>query len=40
MKVTPPKNIDSFLAQIKKIQTNKRKAINLLLEEIQKEIDD
>jgi hypothetical protein len=40
VKVVKPESIDAFLAQIKKIQNDKRKAINLLLEEIQKEIND
>jgi len=36
--VTPPENIEGFLFQLKRIKDNKRKAINLLLEEIQKDI--
>ena len=38
IKVTKPENIEGFLYQLKRIKENKRKAINLLLEEIQKEI--
>ena len=34
----PPKNIDGFLAQLRAISSSKRKALNLLLEEIQKDI--
>jgi len=36
--ITPPSNIEGFLTQIKKIKDDKKKAINLLLEEIQKDI--
>jgi len=36
--VTPPENIEGFLFQLKRIKDNKRKAINLLLEEIQRDI--
>ena len=36
--VTPPENIKGFLHQLTKIKENKRKAIHLLLEEIQKDI--
>ena len=36
--LTPPKNIDGFLAQLRGISENKRKALNLLLEEIQRDI--
>lgn len=38
IKVTPPENIEGFLFQLKRIKDNKRKAINLLLEEIQRDI--
>lgn len=34
----PPQNIDSFQRQVKGICENKRKSINLLLEEIMKDI--
>ena len=37
--LTPPANIDVFLQQIKNIKTDKRKAINLLLDEIMQDID-
>jgi len=36
--VSPPENIEGFLFQLKRIKDNKRKAINLLLEEIQRDI--
>jgi hypothetical protein len=36
--VTPPENIDGFLNQLKKIKDHKKKAIHLLLDEIQKDI--
>jgi hypothetical protein len=36
--VTPPENIEGFLYQIKRIKENKKKAIDLLLEEIQKDV--
>ena len=36
--VTPPENIDTFLEQLKIISDSKRKAVNLLFEEIQKDI--
>ena len=36
--LTPPKNIDSFLTQLKDISNSKRKSMTLLLEEIQKDI--
>ena len=32
--VSPPENIEGFLLQLKKIKDTKRKALNLLLEEI------
>lgn len=38
VRVTPPENIDTFLQQLKIISDNKRKAVNLLFEEIQKDI--
>lgn len=38
IKITPPKNIDNFLYQLKIISDSKKKALNLLFEEIQKEI--
>jgi hypothetical protein len=36
--VTPPENIDTFLEQLKIISDSKRKAVNLLFEEIQKDV--
>ena len=36
--VSQPENIEGFLYQLKRIKDNKRKAINLLLEEIQRDI--
>ena len=36
--LTPPKNIDGFLEQLRGISNSKRKALNLLLEEIQNDI--
>lgn len=36
--ITPPDNIAGFLEQLRKIKDKKQKAINLLLEEIQKDI--
>lgn len=36
--VNPPENIDGFLQQLRRIKENKKKAINLLLEEIQKDV--
>ena len=36
--VSPPENIDGFLQQLRRIKENKKKAINLLLEEIQKDV--
>jgi capsule polysaccharide export protein KpsE/RkpR len=36
--VFPPENVKAFLSQLTKIKDNKRKAINLLLDEIQKDI--
>lgn len=36
--MNPPESIQGFLYQLKRIKDNKRKAINLLLEEIQKDI--
>jgi hypothetical protein len=36
--VNPPENIDGFLHQLRRIKENKKKAINLLLEEIQKDV--
>ena len=36
--VSPPENIGGFLKQLKIISDNKRKAINLLFEEISKDI--
>ena len=36
--VNPPANIDGFLKQLRRIKENKKKAINLLLEEIQKDV--
>jgi vacuolar-type H+-ATPase subunit I/STV1 len=38
IKINPPKNIDGFLHQLKIISDSKKKALNLLFEEIQKEI--
>ena len=38
VQVTPPDNIDGFLNQLQKIKDNKKKAIHLLLDEIQKDI--
>lgn len=38
IKINPPKNIDGFLKQLKIISDNKKKALNLLFEEIQREI--
>jgi hypothetical protein len=38
--IVPPRNADQFLSQIKKYKDDKKKAINLLLEEIQKDISD
>lgn len=38
VKVTPPENIQIFLHQLTKIKDNKKKAINLLLEEICKDV--
>ena len=38
IRVTPPENIQGFLQQIKRIKEHKKKAINLLLDEIQKDI--
>lgn len=38
IKINPPKNIDGFLQQLKIISDNKKKAMNLLFEEIQKEV--
>jgi len=38
IQVSPPENIQGFLHQLGKIKDNKRKAINLLLEEIQGDI--
>lgn len=40
IRVTPPENIQGFLTQLKRIKENKKKAINLLLDEIQKDITD
>jgi hypothetical protein len=37
--VTPPENTEGFEAQLQKIRETKDKAIHLLLEEIQKEIE-
>jgi hypothetical protein len=34
IKVNPPKDIGAFVNQLKKIRDNKRKALNLLLEDI------
>ena len=36
--MSQPENIEGFLYQLKRIKDNKRKAINLLLEEIQRDI--
>lgn len=36
--MTPPENTEGFVAQLERIKDNKRKAIHLLLEEIQKDI--
>jgi len=36
--INPPENIDGFLRQLKIISDTKRKALNLLFEEIQKDI--
>jgi len=38
--VTPPQDIEGFLEQLKKIKDDKKKAINLLLDEIQKDINE
>lgn len=38
IKINPPKNIDNFLKQLKIISDHKKKALNLLFEEIQREI--
>lgn len=38
VKVVPPENTDGFVKQLERIKDNKRKAIHLLLEEIQKDI--
>ena len=38
IKVNAPKNIQGFLHQLKIISDSKKKALNLLFEEIQKEI--
>lgn len=38
IKINPPKNIDGFLQQLKILSDSKKKALNLLFEEIQKEI--
>jgi len=38
VQVTPPENIDSFLEQLKILSDSKRKAVNLLFEEITKDI--
>ena len=39
MTVTPPENTEGFMTQLNRIKETKRKAIHLLLEEIQKEIE-
>lgn len=36
--VNPPKDIQAFINQLKKIKENKRKALHLLLEDIQKDV--
>jgi len=38
IKINPPKNIDGFLHQLKYISAKKQKALNLLFEEIQREV--
>ena len=38
VRVKPPGDIDTFLEQLKVIGDSKRKAVNLLFEEIQKDI--
>ena len=38
--MTPPEDIEGFLHQLKKIKDDKKKAINLLLDEIQKDINE
>lgn len=39
VKRSPPENIEGFLTQIKQIKVDKRKAINLLLDDIMKDIE-
>jgi len=36
--VSPPEDIEGFLFQLRRIKDNKKKAIDLLLEEIQKDV--
>ena len=39
VEVNPPETIENFLKQLKNISDNKRKALNLLNDEIQRDID-
>ncbi len=36
--INPPKDVDIFVKQLRKIRDDKKKALNLLLEDIQKDV--